>query len=88
MSRFRRCDWCQKPFDETAPLTIAERERLNMTLFVEGPAIDATRDRPICPICYGGVVGSAPRRGNNVLLEVGQSNTGPGNLLLRKTYGA
>ncbi len=82
MSIMRRCNWCQKPYDEHVPRTLPELECLRHALFVSGPA--ATEDRPICDSCYEQVVGSAPRLNNTSSIDVGYSNHGPSNMLLRR----
>ena len=81
----RLCGFCQRPYDEKVPLTLSEREQLNVALFVTGPAVN--EDRPICPTCYENVIGSAARSNNESSLNVGHSNCGPGNFLLKHTYG-
>jgi len=81
----RRCDFCQRPYDEWRPRTPAERETLNRTIFATGPA--ATIDRACCPGCFEQVIGSAPRLNNNSSLDVGASNSGAPNMLLQR-FGA
>jgi hypothetical protein len=83
----RRCGWCQNPFEEKVPLTLGEREFLNKALFIVGQGVAASENRPICPGCYATAVGSAPHLNNNSSLDVGGSNCGPGNFLLKHTYG-
>lgn len=83
--KMRRCNCCQRPYDEYGPRPIHEREFLNKALMATGPA--AAEDRAICDICYETMVHSAPRLNNKASLDIGGSNCGPGNFLLQQKYG-
>lgn len=69
-----RCNWCRSIFDR-GRRSLAEVEQLRRVLMIE---MTTPYDPPICDACYESVVGSAARD-----LEVGTSNHGPSNLLLR-----
>jgi hypothetical protein len=82
MSVLRRCQFCQNPYDEKVPRTIHELEPLRQVLFITGPAVN--EDVAACDGCYEKVVYTPNRvNGHTGLLDVGGSNHGPPNLLLR-----
>jgi hypothetical protein len=77
----RRCQRCWQPYDEKRPRTQGEVERLYQTLFVAGDA--ARIDPAFCDSCYEITTGAAMPRNNESSLDIGGSNHGPSNMLLR-----
>jgi len=83
--KMRRCNFCQRPYDEWRPRTQAEREMMNQALMATGPA--AAEDRACCDSCWDTTVLSAPRRNNQSSYDIGGSNHGPANMILQSVYG-
>lgn len=78
MDDFRRCEWCHRPF-EYRLRSQSEQEMLKIRLKVSGEA--ALVERMICDLCYEKVITMTPNVHDP---QVGESNSGPPNLLLRK----
>jgi hypothetical protein len=81
----RRCQRCQQPYDEHAPRTQAEIERIQQTLFITGQG--ARADLAFCDSCYELVVDTPVRRNNESSLDIGASNVRPANLVLQRAAG-
>lgn len=83
----RLCQWCLNPYDERMPRSQGEIEQVQQALFLTGEAARLSYAMAICDSCHASVTKAITRRNNASSLDVGSSNHGPPNLLLRSSVG-
>lgn len=78
------CQWCQNIY-HGFQLDISQREQLNAVTLTAGTP---SQEPPnICELCFDSVVNGAMRKNNASSYDIGQSNSGPPNLVMQYKYG-